>query len=780
VRQATLERFGARFAAAGFRTESFRLCYGLAEATLLVSSTRAAEKCSMAAGVAGCGRPLYPQEVIVVDPSTHVPCQAGVTGEIWVSGPNVGLGYWGCPEDTEAVFHKPVEGTTTPAYLRTGDLGVMSDGELFITGRLKDVIILHGRNLHAEDVEAVIHGCHPALVRGGCAAFAASGKEGERLVVVQEVRTSVESELGDSMLAIRRAVAASHQVRTDGVVLIRAGSIPRTSSGKVQRGRCKQDYLTGKLAVVSEWDATTARQGEGKAPRNPIEEMVAILWAQALGLNVVAIDDALLDLGGDSLAALRIIGSVFDVFKVQLTLEDLFRNPTVAALAARIEELQGSANRELSAEPVDQSIAPLSVEQYPVWMMEQLFPGTAAYVIPVVFRMMGPLNTEVFEKSVQAVVERHHALRYSIDDRTGVPVQVRSAHPISLSVVDVSRKPGGGEPVAEQLIDEEVRRPFDLQRGPLARVTLFRLGPELHTCAFVMHHLVCDNESIRVLLRDLSALYNAFLRGRCPSLPELPTPLVRTQSIATGVRSVVQSRLNLGADRSAPVAPSFAGAAEGATLEAEVASGLQRIAREERVTFAMVMLASFSAFIHRYSGARTFVLGCPVSTRSRIEIENAVGLFAEIVPAVFAFEERITFHELVHQTRASMLAAWRSVSDSAEKAPRSEYQVLFSFLNQTQHALALDGIDAAIMPHTVRSSVADLCLSIMQSEKGVRCDFEYRTELFDTASIKLMFAKYLLLLNALVAEPAKPIADCDFLLSEERALSTLLPLEVTL
>ena len=781
VRAVTLERFSRKFAAAGFRRGSFRPCYGLAEATLLVSGSPGRPTSAAAARPVGCGCPLPPQEAVVVDPSTHSLCPPSVSGEIWVSGPNVGIGYWRRPQETAATFHARLAGANERTYLRTGDLGLMADGELFITGRMKDVIILRGCNLHPEDIEAALDGCHAALVRGACAAFAASGESGETLVVVHEVRTSNRSELQECILAIRRAVASSHEVQAGAVILIRVGSIPRTSSGKVRRGRCKEDYETGKLAVIATWDQGMVRSGSGSAPRDPVEEVIAVLWAQCLCLESVGVHEMFLDLGGDSLSGLRIIGNVLDIFQVQISMEDLLENPTVVTLAAQVREMQNAAAapKPVTDAPAAEGFVPLSAEQQPVWTFEQLFPGTAAYIIPVVLRIAGPLDAGVFEKSVQALVERHRALRSAIGDEAGVSVQKISANPIQVSLIDLSGEPDGVETRAESLVDAEATKPFDLRQGPLVRVTLIRLGPELHVCAFVMHHLVCDNESIRILLRDLAVFYNQFLRGRAPVLPDLAVQPTGTKPSPAGARRGAAQPLDLEADRPAPRVPRFVGAAQGANLEPEVASGLMRMARGERVTLSTVLLASFSAFLHRYTGEREFVLGCPISTRSRIESEHAVGLFAEAVPVAFRFEDHTTFRDLLRQTHAAMLAGWSSRPGTGA-APAAGFQVLYSFLNQSGLALPLVGVQTEIMPHHVRSCIPDLCLSVMRRGPVVRCDFEHRTELFDRGSISLMLAKYLLLLNALVREPGRAIVDCEFLLPEERALADLLPLEVTL
>lgn len=293
VRRETLERFSRAFAPCGFRPEAFYPCYGLAEGTLIVSGGRRGQGARFArvkasalgAGqalpvadddpegqaVVGCGAALGEERILIVDPETRRPLPDGQVGEVWVSGPNVAVGYWNRPQETADTFHATPLGEAdavggSPAqparFLRTGDLGFFLDGELFIAGRIKDLIIIDGQNHYPQDIELTVEQCHPALRPGCAAAFPITVDGEERLAVAVEVARNLrpardgqttEDALDPEALraAIRRAVAAGHDLRVHAIALLKAGSIPKTSSGKIQRHACRQGFLAGTL---EQWD----------------------------------------------------------------------------------------------------------------------------------------------------------------------------------------------------------------------------------------------------------------------------------------------------------------------------------------------------------------------------------------------------------------------------------------------------------------------------------------------------------------------------------------------
>ncbi len=288
VRAETIERFCEAFGPCGFRPEAFYPCYGLAEATLIVSGGYAKEPPVIryydahqlsvgkvaprkrgepgAHALVGCGSALLDQRIVIADPDTMTMAPPGTVGEIWVRGPSVALGYWRQPEATQQTFQAYLKDTGDGPFLRTGDLGFLEDGELFVTGRMKDVIIIHGLNHYPQDIEATVQRAHPRLRRDCGAAFTVEVNGREKLVIVQEVERRKQAQWDEIFQAIRRAVAAEHDLVVESILLLRAGSIPKTSSGKIQRHACRTGYLEGTLQVVARWDSSERTEPTPRIP----------------------------------------------------------------------------------------------------------------------------------------------------------------------------------------------------------------------------------------------------------------------------------------------------------------------------------------------------------------------------------------------------------------------------------------------------------------------------------------------------------------------------------
>jgi acyl-CoA synthetase (AMP-forming)/AMP-acid ligase II len=263
VRATTLERFADVFAACGFRRTAFYPCYGLAEATLMATGgvKSAAPTMVARAGteLVSSGRVIDDHELLVVDPTTHLVCPPGQIGEIWLRGPGVAAGYWEQPDLTRQTFGAHLAGTREGPFLRSGDLGLLEAGELFVTGRLKAVMILAGRNVHAEDVEHTVASSHAGGWPGGVAAVSVEASGRERLVVLQEVTARAAAELGAIISAIRLAIAEQHDLPVEAVVLVRRGELPRTSSGKVRRDACRERFEAGVFEALLEWRIGASR-----------------------------------------------------------------------------------------------------------------------------------------------------------------------------------------------------------------------------------------------------------------------------------------------------------------------------------------------------------------------------------------------------------------------------------------------------------------------------------------------------------------------------------------
>ncbi|MGB8699916.1 MAG: fatty acyl-AMP ligase [Thermosynechococcaceae cyanobacterium] len=298
IRAETLKRFAETFAPYGFREQAFYPCFGMAETTLIVSGApkaslpiykpvqvnalaqnRVVEDLAQpdeTQWLVSSGRAVADQQIVIANPETHQPCQPNEIGEIWVSGPNIALGYWNQTVETQDSFQAYLATTGEGPFFRTGDMGFLQAGELFVTGRLKDLIIIGGRNHYPQDIELTMEQSHSAF-RAGCgAAFSIESESNEHLVVIQEIEREylrkIQSE--ELITAIRKAISQQHELQVSSIVLLKTGSIPKTSSGKIQRHACRAGFLTGSLNAIAQWPKITPQDAKSDADVKTVPALV--------------------------------------------------------------------------------------------------------------------------------------------------------------------------------------------------------------------------------------------------------------------------------------------------------------------------------------------------------------------------------------------------------------------------------------------------------------------------------------------------------------------------
>jgi len=431
VRAETLDAFTRMFEPVGFRREAFYPCYGMAEATLIVSGgfkaalpvvrtfdAEALENHQVVDALAdeegarelvGSGGNLLDQRIVIAHPEHMVQLPPDQIGEVWVAGPSVAQGYWNRPEETARTFHAYLRDSGEGPFLRTGDLGFMQDGELFITGRLKDLIIIRGLNHYPQDIELTVGKCHPRIRPDNGAAFTVEVGGNDRLVIVQEVERRQQRELDGVYDSIRREVSAEHELQVEAVVLIKAGSIPKTSSGKIQRHACKAAFLDGSLEVVDQWigweqgistiqpqqaaqPATAPPAAPPRPARKPaaapgniatetrpslpstaevvLEHVKRVGKERAVGITL---DSSIVELGLDSLERMEIVASLEETYGGRFPEEVLTTIETVREVAAAVESYLGSTPRSVGDEQVPREIPPESyrVECFPEYLKLQ-------------------------------------------------------------------------------------------------------------------------------------------------------------------------------------------------------------------------------------------------------------------------------------------------------------------------------------------------------------------------------------------------------------------------
>ncbi|RKH11913.1 amino acid adenylation domain-containing protein, partial [Corallococcus sp. CA053C] len=842
IRPETLDRFVEAFGPQGFRREAFYPCYGLAEATLIVSGGDKAvapllrtveaprlernEVVETAAGLpgsrtlVGCGQTLTDQQVFVVDPESRRPCPPGAVGEIWVSGPSIARGYWGRPELSEQTFQARQADGHGP-FLRTGDLGFLMDGELFVTGRRKDLIILRGRNLYPQDLELTAEQSHPALRPGCGAAFSVEVDGEERLVLVQELDSRQQADPAEVADALRQRLSEEHQVRLDTLVLIEPGSIAKTSSGKIQRHACKEAFLAHELRALHTWrHSDPAPAAARRAPPKPapapapaslpanataaaLEAWLVDRLAERLQLGREHVDPnvPITRHGLDSLAAMELSHVIEQTLGVPLPMELLLQGPTLSQLAWQLFTLRAMTKPPAPrvertppprAVPVGREL-PLSSAQQRLWFLEQLEPGAARYNIPGALRLEGPLDVAALERSFEQLIQRHEALRTTFEARDGQPVQrVAATARAPFAVVDLEPVPALERwETARRLAVEDARRPFALEQGPLLRVTLIRLERQEHLLVVTLHHLVSDGWSMGVLLRELSALYAADGSGQALPEPSLQfgDTLPPREELRAGLTDPrlawwherlagAPLALELPTDRPRPPVQTHHGATWPVRLPRELSGAIRALCHREGVTPFMLLLAAFQTQLHRYTGQTDLCMGTAIAGRNRAELRDLIGLFFNLVVMRTDLSGDPSFRVLLGRARETALGAYahqEAPFDQVVELLRPErsqrhsplFQVLF-VLQGEPGTPRLPGLKSSLVDVHTGTSAYELSLLLNDTAEGFTGALEYNTDLFDAATAERMVGHLHTLLEGLVAAPDRRLSELPLLAAAER------------
>jgi amino acid adenylation domain-containing protein len=713
------------------------------------------------------GRPLPNVQVYVLDARLQ-PVPVGVVGQLYVSGVGLARGYLGRPDMTAERFVPNPFGTEPGTRLyRTGDLArYLSNGELEFLGRADQQVKLRGFRIELGEVESVL-AQHPS-VREAVVSLRKEGGD-ERLVAYLVMKDGQEPDPAE-LRGFLKEKLPDYMVPA---AFVGMEALPLTPNDKMDRG-----------ALPAPAKEAVARK-DYVAPRNPVEEILVGLWADIFETDQVGIHDNFFDLGGHSMLGIQLFTRIQEVFDVEIPLLELFEKPTVALLAQRVAAAQPGERREQIAPIVPTPAAeyvPLSFSQQNYWLPEQQGPENPYHVVPMAFRVSGPLDAAALTRSLEEIVRRHEALRTTFPVVDGTPVQ--RIHPemaVSLPVVELGHLPEAQwEAEARRMAREVVWRPFDLANGPLMRFGLYRFSRNAHLLVLAMHHVIIDLESAGVFLSELMTIYAAFRDGKPSPLPELAIQYrdyTRWQRERLQGEKLEQLRaywkqrmeplptLKLPFDRPYPERETFRSAQHAFTLSPALTKLLYALGRREGVTPFILMLSALNVLLQRYSGQEQIAVFSATADRARPELEKLIGLFARLRLLRVDLSGDPSFREVLKRVRTVSLGSpeheelpyvelVKLLPSASGEGQRPLSRVAFSFSSLSAPALDDIGLKLEqVLLIDYDMMLVDLSVTLFDSPEGLQGTLDYKTDVFDASTIQAMYEHLRVLLECIAADP---------------------------
>ncbi|WP_175856993.1 non-ribosomal peptide synthetase [Burkholderia anthina] len=703
-------------------------------------------------------------------------------GELLLGGVCVARGYHGRPALTAERFIPDADGEPGARIYRTGDLArLRDDGAFDYLGRLDDQVQVRGVRVEPAEIAACLR-THPAVA--DAAVIAETGNGPTRLIACVALRAAAD----DAVL--KAHVGAQLPAAWQPHRFVRCDTLPYTLNGKVDRAALRE-----RIAA-----ARDTAQRAGDAPHTPTEQQIAGVWQTLLALDVIpSRDDRFFALGADSLAAMQLQAAIRAALRVNLRLDTLFADPSLAELAAHVDRAERetgeplaaiSARRAATAAPSVDRAASLAQQRF--WVLAQTRDASAAYHIAAHWTIDGVLDHDALQRALDHVIGRHEAWRTTlVDNDDGIVMQRIHAHlPVAIATLDLrAQPPAARDAQAARVAERDAGAPFDLSGGPLLRATLLVLADDRHRLLLTAHHAITDGWSSRCAFDELSAAYRAYAEGRAPSLPGLPIQYAdyadwqrdmlaggegeRQLDYWRGALRDVPGPLALPVDRQPGATRTLQGARVSVRMPDAVAADVRRLARDAQATVFTVLLAALDAWLARVTGETDVVVAVPVAHRQRPETRALLGLFLNTVALRVRVAPTQPFRALVDAARAAALEAvahqdvpFERVVD-AVKPPvkRGDEWLRVKFAQQfdARHDSVLPGATAVATPGPDLAARFDFALDFTDDANGIELVAAYATDCIDADTARAWLDSYAALVAAAAHEPQRTTAalPCD-------------------
>jgi amino acid adenylation domain-containing protein len=732
------------------------------------------------------GRPYPGVRVYILD-RHGTPQPPGVFGQIAIGGHAISEGYNGAPELTAEKFVvDPFAQSNGARMFLSGDFGrFLDDGSIEFAGRRDNQIKVRGFRVELGEIESALLHC-PGVAQGAVvlrdgpnqqvAAFVVAAASGDKLLH-GDVRAWMQGQL------------PSHMQPSAYEIL---PSLPTTVSGKIDRA-----------ALVATAIGSISASTDRRSPSTHEEDLLVEIWADTLGLPQVGTDENFFQLGGHSLLLMRMLSRVRRVFGLDISLAKAFEVPTVAGLASLIVDMREqlptttgtkieiASRSDAASQP---SVFRQSFAQQRLWFLDRLSPGSSAYNNPSVMRVDGELDIDLLQASIDVVVDRHEVLRTVFaDGQDGYPVQiVRASGSIQLALIDLTLL---DEEVRHQqlveLVSRDAQGSFDLQRGPLLRLTVARCSVRSHALLFNWHHIITDAGSLAVFIGELGETYRALTENR-PSRLATPTlqyadfanweqqnlhDAVLTGEIAYWKGKLAGASLALALPRHAGAARGTLGLCERINLRisGQTAAALMDLAKANKCTLFIVCLAAFKLLLSRHAGEADIVVATPISGRFRQELEPIIGFFINTLAMRTDLTTAGSFLEVLELVRITAMDAYANQQVPIERLARdiswknvgvtaALFDVSFVLENRVRSIDVFPGTTVTPLRRGLQDAKFPLSLSMREVEDGIDCEWEWARDVFDDSAIRDMTVHFGTLLDNIATGPGKPLGQlsmCD-------------------
>ncbi|WP_277961739.1 non-ribosomal peptide synthetase [Pseudomonas sp. RIT-To-2] len=749
--------------------------YGPTETTTFATACTIAEV-PEAAQTLPIGRPIGNTCLYVLDEHRRL-APLGVTGELYIGGDGVALGYLNRPELTaERFLDDPFSEQPQALLYRTGDLGRwLPDGQLECLGRNDDQVKIRGFRIELGEIVSRLH----ALPGINETVVLARDDEPGPLTLVAYFTVSPGAE-ALAPAQMRQALQASLPGYMVPAAFIELAALPLTANGKLDRRALPRP----ERAALFEHTYVP--------PQGELESALAEIWAQVLQVERVGRHDHFFERGGHSLLAMRMVSQLRQQLGVELPLGELFALGELAAVAQALAGAGRSLLPDIVPAPRDQAL-PASFGQQRLWFLAKMDGGNQAYNIALALSLRGALDSTALQHALNTLVQRHDTLR-SRFVAAGQGAQVLTGameEQAGLHTLDLRAQPDGLTP----WLREAAAAPFDLVNGPLLRASLLQLHEDYHVLALTVHHIVADGWSMGVLTEELLSLYRAFQQGTHNPLPPLAIQYgdyalwqrrwltsERLQGQADYWQRTLDGApalLMLPTDRPRPAQQDFSGASVAVHLGAELGAGLRALAQRQGVTLYTVLMSAWAALLARLSGQAEVVIGSPVAGRGRAELEAMVGLFVNTLAVRIDTAASPTGTALLAQAKARLLEAQdhqdlpfeqvvEIVRPARSLAHAPLFQTTLNWLPGQVSLPDLPGLTVALVEQTTQVAKFDLSLNLGEQGQALVGSLDYATALFDAATVQRYAGYFECLLQALVADEQVVLAQVALVNAQER------------